>query len=284
MVINCLLNMLGIEPKKNRLKISDEYDIEKTYSFNTQKDINTFWNIGEGYGPLQAGNMNNYFQVPGMCDNNNTICISNKSLVLYTNYEPKEFYKQDIPEWRTGFEDYPEKWTIPFKSGKIVSKDTFYQGILQIEAKLPNVKYMWPAIWLTGSKTWPPEIDIAEAYNDGKIQYASSNNIILKPNIHYLDKNGKHKATNPLQYYVKNPDEQFITYSLWWEDEFIRIYYDGNLAYELTDKEILKQFNQPMHLILNNAVEWGTKPTVKDIEELDDNKLEIKRITYLKKC
>lgn len=278
-----LLNIIGIEPKNSRLRIPDEYNLSQTYRFFSQKDVDVFWNIGEGYGPLQAGNTNNYFQVPGQCDVLNTVMIRDNKLLLGTVYEPRTFYKKDIPEWMGGFENYPEQWTIPMKSGKIVSKRTFKHGIIQVLAKLPNVKYMWPAIWLTGAESWPPEIDLAEAYSDGKIQYASSNNIICKPNIHYLDKNGNHKAPHPTQHYVKHPDERFVTYTLWWEKDFIRIYYDGNLAYEFTNKEILKQFDKPMHLILNNAVEWGTKPTLKDFLKLNGTFMEVKGVTYLEK-
>lgn len=239
------------------------------------------WRIGEEYSQVQTGNMNNYFQKEGALNN----CAWPS--LLQVVHEPKIFNISEFSEdqqrdmRRKG---YSEVFTIPLKAGKIVSKKGYRYGIFEITAKVPNKKYMWPAIWLSGTKTWPPEIDIAEFYNNGRIRWASSNKIIAKPNIHYRDKKGTHKALNPIQRYVANPDKHYITYTLWWEKDFIKIYYDGRLVYKCTNKKILAQFNQPMRIIINNAVDWSASPTNKELEELcSRNQFLIARVAIYQK-
>lgn len=239
------------------------------------------WCIGEKYSQVQTGNMNNYFQKEG--EPNNCAWAS----LLKVVHEPKVFNIIDFnadqrEEMRQ--RGYPKTFTIPMKAGKIVSRYVFQYGIFQISAKVSNKKHMWPAIWLSGTKTWPPEIDIAEFYNNGRIRWASSNKIIAKPNIHYRDRKGKHKALNPIQRYVANPDKHYITYTLWWEKDFIKIYYDGRLVYKCTNKKILAQFNQPMHIIINNAVDWSASPTNEELEELcSQNQFLIAKVDIYKK-
>lgn len=36
------------------------------------------------------------------------------------------------------------------------------------------LKGTWPAAWLTGAKSWPPEIDLAEWKGNGKVRYLLS--------------------------------------------------------------------------------------------------------------
>jgi Beta-glucanase/Beta-glucan synthetase len=37
-------------------------------------------------------------------------------------------------------------------------------GYFEIRSKMPNSTGTWPAFWLTGTQSWPPEIDIYEWY------------------------------------------------------------------------------------------------------------------------
>ena len=224
--------------------------------YTIDDNFNKDWQIGESWGNVQD-NANCFFQLEEDEDNN-TICTGYE---INLKIKPEQFYSSKINK------------QLHFKAGKIVSKDKFHYGIFKIRAIMPNFKYQWCAIWLCGkvqpdNKVWQ-EIDIVENYNHNKVKFASSNKIYSKPNVHYIDKQGKHKMTNPSNKYVKNPDERFVDYILHWEEDFIRIYYNGYLVYECTDKFILNQFNEPMNLIINNAVEWGVNLTAKDIAELD---------------
>ena len=47
-----------------------------------------------------------------------------------------------------------------------------------------------------------------------------------------------------------------ITVSCWWTKDFIKIYYNGILVRQVTDKKILKWFeNQRMIIVLNNGLQ-----------------------------
>lgn len=272
MKLSNFLNIFGFQDSEKRFTLPKGYYLSKEYKdFDIENFFND-WTIGESHGD-QTQNMNNincYFQhfteIPNTLKS--AIRVENNELKLGVRYEPATV--DNIP--------------LDFKAGKIESKRKFKYGVIQVTAKLPNNKYLWPAIWFCGTQSWPPEIDLMEAYNNGHIQYASSNHIACEPNIHYIE-NGKHKAIFPGNKYVERPDERYITYTLHWEKEFIRFYYDDYLVFECNDKKILDQMNQPMSLILNNAVEFGVKLNNKDINKLrtGNNWFYIKNIKYFDK-
>ncbi len=254
-----LLNILGIKLPKYKFKMPKGYKLtedisvclDRLYSYTFPQED---WRIGEEWGNVQD-NANCFFQIEG--DKFNTTIHNNYYMQL--SVKPQEFFSNKINK------------QLHFKAGKIVSKDKFHYGLFRIKANMPNFKYQWCAIWLAG-KVQPDngiwqEIDIVENYNHNKIKFASSNKIYSQPNVHFF-KQGKHKMTSPTSKYIKQPDKRFVDYILWWEEKFIRIYYDNYLVYECTDKSILNQFNEPMNLIINNAVEWEVDLTKEDIEEI----------------
>ena len=51
-------------------------------------------------------------------------------------------------------------------TGLICSVEDFSYGRFEIEAMMPRGRNKWPAFWLWGSETWPPEIDILEGYTE----------------------------------------------------------------------------------------------------------------------
>lgn len=265
-----LLNILGIKLPKYKFKIPKDYKLKKDFSLGygetlyngkhwiVEDNFNKDWQIGESWGNVQD-NANCFFQLEE--DNDNSTIVTGWDINL--KVKPQQFYSTRINK------------RLHFKAGKIVSKDKFKYGIFRISAKASNFENQWNAIWLCGkvqldNHIWQ-EIDIVENYNHNKVKFASSNKIFSQPNVHYVDKQGKHKMTSPGNKYIKHPNNRFVYYTLWWEKDFIRIYYDNYLVYECKDKFILNQFNEPMNLIINNAVEWGVELTKEDIAEIDIN-------------
>lgn len=274
-----LLNILGIKLPKYRFKMSKEFKENRLLLYRETYFGNIIpaedWRIGESWGNVQD-NANCFFQLEGDEDNN-TIHSPDHYGKVNLSVKPQEFFSNKINK------------QLHFKAGKIVSKNKFHYGIFKIRAKMPNFKYQWCAIWLCGkvqpdNKVWQ-EIDIVENYNHNKVKFASSNKIYSQPNVHYIDKQGKHKMTSPSSKYIKQPDSRYVDYILHWEEDFIRIYYDNYLVYECTDKFILNQFNEPMNLIINNAVEWGVELLKKDIEKISkaDTNFCIRSVEYWSK-
>jgi len=82
------------------------------------------------------------------------------------------FYNPDDVAVRDGklllrTRDYPDgkRLTQPYSSGRVSTEDkfSFLYGKVEVRAKLPGTKGLWPAIWmLPADGSWPPEIDIME--------------------------------------------------------------------------------------------------------------------------
>jgi beta-glucanase (GH16 family) len=51
----------------------------------------------------------------------------------------------------------------------------------------PTIKGTWPAFWLTGVDSWPPEIDLAEWKGDGDISFntCNMNGVWITDNVSY---------------------------------------------------------------------------------------------------
>lgn len=272
MDLSNFLNIFRVQKDENKFELPRGYYLMKEYK---DFDIENFirdWNVGESHRDQtqDAKILNCYFQHYTELPNSlkSAVRVENNELKLGVRYEPATV--DNIP--------------LKFKAGKIESKLKFKYGVIQVTAKLPNNEGLWSAVWFCGTQSWPPEIDLMESYNNGHIQYASSNNIICQPNIHYLE-NGKSKAVFPGSKYVEHPDERYVTYTLHWEKEFMRFYYDDYLVFECTDGKILEQMNQPMSLILNNAVEMNVKLSKEELDKLrtGDNWFYVKNIKYYDK-
>ena len=101
-------------------------------------------------------------------------------------------------------------YVIPNAIGVIRTKKSWKYGIFQITAKLPKGKHLWPAIWLAGYKSWPPEIDILEGYSRNNDNYKE-----LTTCIHYRDSNKIHKSFPSKNHRLPiDVCENFIEYSL----------------------------------------------------------------------
>ena len=204
------------------------------------------WSMSQPWGDFHPDYVHQYYG-----KNEEFIEVENSSLNLYARYKPKKFYdfKKNI------------NIVIPYGIGLIVSKNTFKYGYYEINGILPTGKLLWPAIWLTAEKTWPPEIDIVEAYSGKRSDYSNQFGIPFvkfKPNIHYGFVEDKTKASYGAKAYPIpfKPSQRSVTYAVHWTEKFIKFYYDGYLVFQTEKKEILNYFNREdvnMNIILNNA-------------------------------
>jgi beta-glucanase (GH16 family) len=82
------------------------------------------------------------------------------------------FYNADDVASRDGklilrTRNFPDKKKVtrPYSSGRVSTekKFSFLYGKVEVRAKLPGTKGLWPAIWLLPADgSWPPEIDVTE--------------------------------------------------------------------------------------------------------------------------
>jgi beta-glucanase (GH16 family) len=143
------------------------------------------------------------------------------------------------------------------------NKKSFKFGRIDIRAKLPVSKGMWPALWMLGSNIssvgWPAcgEMDIMEligAY-PGRV-YGT---------MHWKNSGGAH-ASKGTNYNLSSGDfsQQFHVYSMVWAQDLIKCYVDDQLylTVSATDVGATYPFNADQFFIFNVAVggNWPGPP------------------------
>lgn len=136
-------------------------------------------------------------------------------------------------------------------------------GKVEVRAKLPAGKGVWPAIWMLGKNVsevgWPAcgEIDIME-------------NVGFEPDrvhatMHYLDPVTKKHASNGKYTTSATLSSDFHTYTLIWDKKLINIYID-NVLYQSFNTEVAGKgkhnaYRNKQYLLLNLALggDWGGK-------------------------
>ena len=147
-----------------------------------------------------------------------------------------------------------------YTSGRILTKgkQNFQYGRVDVRAKVPQGKGLWPAIWMLGSdidqNNWPKcgEIDMMELRGQAPTEILST--------MHFADNAGNHAQDGISS--VKLADgssfaNDFHTYSTVRSKDQIRFYLDGKLYYTFTSSNTSPYaypFNNNFFVVLNVAV------------------------------
>ncbi len=144
------------------------------------------------------------------------------------------------------------------------NKKTFKVGRIDIRAKLPVSKGMWPALWMLGtnitSVNWPAcgEMDIMELIGT----YPSR----VSGTMHWKNANGVH-ASKGTNYTLSSGDfsQQFHVFSMVWAQDIINCYVDDQLYLTVTSADVGAAnypFNANQFFIFNVAVggDWPGPP------------------------
>ncbi|HVT66855.1 MAG TPA: glycoside hydrolase family 16 protein [Trebonia sp.] len=135
--------------------------------------------------------------------------------------------------------------TYTCRSGMVTTYPSVYfrYGYVQVVARLPFGKGLWPAIWLIPEDgSWPPEIDIAEHWD-------------TQPTVAATLHTGKDNAQQRGLVDFPEAGQGWHTYTLYWTPSRISVYYDRKLALTTT-KDVPRK---PMYLLLDLADE-NTSP------------------------
>lgn len=132
-------------------------------------------------------------------------------------------------------------------------KVEFLYGTVEIRAKLPQGKGLWPAFWMLGANIdqvgWPAcgEIDILE--------YVGKEPGMIFTSLHTTSSHGN--TVNSRKTALENIEEGFHDYAMTWTPEYIRFSVDGNPVYEYAPEHKDKAnwpFDQPFYLLVNLAI------------------------------
>ncbi|MDB5231756.1 MAG: family 16 glycosylhydrolase [Chitinophagaceae bacterium] len=156
--------------------------------------------------------------------------------------------------------------TNSYTSSRITTKNkkSFLFGRIDIRAKIPVAKGMWPALWMLGNNIdqvgWPAcgETDIMELIGTHPNQVVGS--------LHWKLANGSGGTYNNT-YTLPSGDfsQQFHVFSLIWEQNSLQILIDDKPYVTATDQNISSgtyPFNSPSFFIFNVAVggDWPGPP------------------------
>lgn len=160
-----------------------------------------------------------------------------------------------------------------YTSGAMHTKDkfSFLYGKVEMRAKLPKGKGIFPAFWMLPNKdnTWLPEIDILEMIGQKPAE--------IWMVLHWLDEH--QKLQNVSHTYIgEDFTKDFHTFGIEWTPQSITWLIDGKEQFKAT-KHIP---NEPMYLYVNTAI-GGVWPGSPDNTTVFPNTFAIDYIKVFKK-
>ncbi|RSK37601.1 glycoside hydrolase family 16 protein [Hymenobacter metallilatus] len=144
-----------------------------------------------------------------------------------------------------------------YTSGRLITKgkQSFQYGRIDVRAKLPKGKGVWPAIWMLGAdidqNNWPKcgEIDIMELRGSQPREFLST--------MHFGNSTADHRYKGTTKAMAVDLSADYHTYSVVRSKDLLRFYVDGETQpyYQFTGSDASPfPFNNPFFVILNVAV------------------------------
>lgn len=202
------------------------------------------WNWAQPWGQFHPGQRWWWWPKAGQTPSNIVYATPEGAALELRNY-PKEFKHSKLTAAQQA--QIPEDWRADWAAGLLSSKQSFQWGWFEAEIKLPTEKGQWSAFWLHGLESWPPEIDIFEAYTR-----KDPDTIRVEPNIHWQSGGGR-KDWGVTRIPLPAPHQRWIQYACHWTPDRIQFFYDGHLVSECTIPEALQANSNPQWIVLNHG-------------------------------
>lgn len=223
---------------KNKMQLTFEDDFDEVSWGNSGEDKK--WIVGEHWGKYHPDRPNVHYGEP--------VNVENESHALFTVKHNPKIFKRD-----------GEEILIPFEVSLLSTAKSFRQmyGRFECRMTLPKGRGVWPAFWMWGP-TWPPEIDVIEAYGDyngldARYQYISV----------WWGRNslGNKKSIGGWGIKVdtkKGVGKNYHEFAVEWKPDKMEFYTDGIKVFQYSNKKKLEEwYNQPdtnMWIIINNSL------------------------------
>lgn len=241
----------NFDRKPKNLNVTSELSFLDDFN---KKELNRdHWRTDNYYGfPIHPSNIVDHNKAPDVIYTDTNHIMSDGKIYMYTKKENinYRYVDWDGKDWGS--------WVIPYSSGQI-QHQRFEQlyGYFEASIAISNTPGTWPAFWLCSKHSWPPEIDIFEAYTGKKPNYFESN-------VHYnFMPNKKMKVSLG---YVLNGSDRLNVWAVDWQKDYMKFYWNNILIRVITDQEILKWFNVPMFVIINNGIDTGPDRRLNEME------------------
>lgn len=186
--------------------------------------------------------------------------VENGHLVIEARKEdwPNPGYRPDSSSRR--WQRSREK--ADYTSASLITKDkaSWTYGRIEVKAKLPTGRGVWPAIWMLGTNMrevgWPKcgEIDIME--------YVGFDPNTVCANVHMAKYNHTKGTGKGSKIKADKPYASFHTYAVEWTPERMDFFFDEHKYFTFKNEHggvDVWPFDQPHYLILNLAIggAWG---------------------------
>lgn len=248
---------------------------DTSYDPNAGRKWKLIWNdefdgdkLDESKWVCERGVIRNEGTPHAYSDAEKNVRVENGVLILEAHKErvPNPRYNPDSTFWMD--REYSD-----YSSGSIETqgKFDFTYGKVEVRAKVPYGRGMWPAIWMLGSnynqKGWPMcgELDVME--------FVGSDPGGVYGTMHWADpENGRHELPEigrldswGMRLENRKPYDGFHTYTVFWDKDSIVFYYDNEryFTYDVNlatlkgkgeNGEDYNPFRLPMYLKLNLAL------------------------------
>ncbi|MFD0895214.1 glycoside hydrolase family 16 protein [Luteolibacter ambystomatis] len=191
--------------------------------------------------------------------------VEGGNLVIEARKEafPNPSYVADAKDWQKSRKE------AEYTSAALITKGlkSFKYGKIEVRAKLPSGKGIWPAIWMLGDNRgptrWPMcgEIDIME--------FVSHTPGVVHGTLHFAKPGTTEHQSAGGQTKSDSLHTTFHTYGVEWNEKTITLLFDDK-AYKTVDLDAAgagedNPFRKPFYLLLNVAVggSWGKEPDPK---------------------
>ncbi len=246
------------DKKAQEPESAEQEEIEKTYQLVWQDEFDVDGKPDPAKWIYEHGFIRNQ-EVQYYTDSLKNARVENGHLILETHKEQIANTAFTSPEAKSRKENL-EFGKYTSASITTNTKAEWAYGKIEVSAKLPKGKGMWPAIWMLGKNIkevgWPlsGEIDIMEhvGYSTdtiyGTVHTKAYNHVI-----------GTEKGGSV---FIENPYSEFHVYSVEWTPEQIDFLLDGEVYQQFKNEHKTTDewpFDQPFFLKLNIAVggSWG---------------------------
>lgn len=238
-IINILYKMYNfylikiLNKKNGNFKIPEQYEINFVENFTEYKS--DLWLKRYDFGNISIAQSWQYFS-------EENVEFTNNGLNLHQTSKDRTIQYWDGKTYNTIID-----------TSCITSKKPFGYGLYEFDIQLPKGVGLWPAVWLSCFDSWPPEIDLMEAYSDINGKY----NNRLNTNAYFgnveAPKNVNANKSIPIK--EKNIYNN-INLKLIWNEDKIEYYYNNFKVRTITNKKVLSHFkDKKMTVILGTGVQ-----------------------------
>jgi|GEM_PF-3576025 len=236
--VNALTGELNVFYYANTPLNYCDWNLAAAYEFGnttTMKSVSGSW-LTNGYSWGHTNNLGYQWEY----NDAGALSLTSNCLRITANNSPVWGYVDDnLPANHIMSDGQQNYRQFAFTSGVITSKTSYTYGLFEIRCQQPAGRGFWPAFWLIGANSWPPEIDVFEG-KGSKPLYSSNN-------VHW-------PGESCSMGYELNSGTDFTqgfhTFSMAWHPNRITFYLDG--------EEVRTLYHHvpqtPMNIIANLAV------------------------------